>query len=80
MDELTGFELPGDWQISVPTLFLRGARSDYVGDIELEVIAEHFTDYELATLDEAGHWLHAEQPDAFIERVLAFLGVEAAQD
>ena len=80
MDELTGFDLPGDWQIGAPTLFLRGARSDYVGEIELEVIAEHFADFELATLDEAGHWLHAEQPDAFIERVLTFLDAEAAQD
>ncbi len=80
MDELIGFDLPGDWRIGMPTLFLRGARSDYVGDIELEVIAEHFADFELATLAEAGHWLHAEQPDAFIERVLAFLDAQAAQD
>ncbi len=80
MDELTGFDLPTGWRIDTPTLFLRGARSDYVGDIELEVIEAHFTNFELATLGEAGHWLHAEQPDAFIERVLAFLDAEAAQD
>ncbi len=80
MDELTGFDLPAAWRIDTPTLFLRGARSDYVGDIELEVIAGHFGNYELATLGEAGHWLHAEQPDEFIERVLGFLDAKAAQD
>ncbi len=80
MDELTGYDLPTLWHIETPTLFLRGARSDYVGDIELEVIEQHFGNFELATLDEAGHWLHAEQPDAFVERVLDFLGVATTQD
>ncbi len=80
MDELTGYDLPTVWRIDTPTLFLRGARSDYVGEVEREVIAAHFDAFELATLGEAGHWLHAEQPEAFIDRVLEFLGVEAAQD
>ncbi len=80
MDEMTGYDMPTLWRVDVPTLFLRGARSDYIGELELEVIAQHFTDFELATLDDAGHWLHAEQPDAFVERVLAYLGAIDAQD
>ena len=74
MEFLTGFvDLPQNWLIEVPSLFLRGARSDYIGDSEIDVIQEHFSAAEIATLDQAGHWLHAEQPRAFAARVLAFL-------
>ncbi len=74
MEWLTGFiDLPQSWRIEVPTLFVRGDRSDYVGEAEIEVIEEHFDRAEIATIDNAGHWLHAEQPRLFTERVLAFL-------
>ena len=43
MDELTGFApLPVDWIGNQPTLFIRGANSDYVGSAEIEVIERHF--------------------------------------
>ncbi|MDJ0777497.1 MAG: alpha/beta fold hydrolase [Gammaproteobacteria bacterium] len=73
MESLTGFESLAGWQIDLPTLFIRGARSDYVGDAELEVIQRHFSRAEIATVDDAGHWLHAEQPEAFVGAVLEFL-------
>lgn len=71
---LTGFgDLPQDWSIDLPTLFIRGARSDYVGDSEIDVIERHFGQATIATIEDAGHWLHAEKPDAFAQRVLEFL-------
>ena len=74
MEYLTGFdELPPDWRIGLPTLFIRGARSDYVGATEIDEIGARFERFEIETVDNAGHWLHAEQPEAFAERVLAFL-------
>lgn len=74
MNKLTGFiELPGDWRIGLPTLFIRGANSNYVDTEAIEQIRQHFDDAEIATLEDAGHWLHAEQPQAFLERVLEFL-------
>ena len=74
MEYLTGFdELPPDWRIELPTLCIRGARSDYVGEAEIDEIGARFASFELETIEHAGHWLHAEQPDAFAERVLAFL-------
>ena len=74
MSNLTGFiDLPGDWRIDMRTLFIRGANSDYVDDEAIEQIRRHFCNVEIATLENAGHWLHAEQPQAFIERVLEFL-------
>ncbi|TNF88620.1 MAG: alpha/beta fold hydrolase [Gammaproteobacteria bacterium] len=74
MEFLTGFdEMPAGWRIDLPTLFIRGARSDYVGDAEIDLIRERFGDAEIATIEGAGHWLHAERPEEFAERVLAFL-------
>jgi pimeloyl-ACP methyl ester carboxylesterase len=74
MNRLTGFiDLPEDWRIDLPTLFIRGANSNYVDAGAIEVIRRHFEHVEIATLENAGHWLHAEQPQAFLERVLEFL-------
>ena len=74
MDALTGFApLPADWVGSQPTLFIRGASSDYVGGAEIEVIERHFDDVRVATIDEAGHWLHAENPLEFSRLALDFL-------
>jgi len=74
MGELTGFvELAPDWSIDAPTLCIRGSESNYVGEAEIDLMRAHFRQIEFATLDGAGHWLHAEQPAAFLERVLEFL-------
>jgi len=66
-------ELPPDWRITVPSLFIRGARSDYITDTGLTAIAEHFQAANMVTVANAGHWLHFEQPDQFSEYVLDFL-------
>lgn len=74
MEYLTGFdEMPSDWHINVPTLFIRGARSDYIGDAEIDVIRERFADAEVVTIENAGHWLHVEDPAEFTRQVLAFM-------
>ena len=74
MEWLTGFiDLPADEVIEVPTLFLRGAKSDYIGDAEIEVINRLFSKPTVTTIEDAGHWLHAEKPDAFSSAVLDFL-------
>lgn len=74
MEFLTGFsDLPDGWCIDLPTLFIRGARSDYVGDAEIDVINRHFKKASIATIEDAGHWLHAEKPEPFAQLVLEFL-------
>ncbi len=74
MEFLTGFgDLPDGWRIDLPTLFIRGDRSDYVGDAEIDVINRHFTKASIATIEDAGHWLHAEKPELFAQLVLEFL-------
>lgn len=56
-----------------PTLFVRGGASPYVADADLEVIRRFFPHATLATIDGAGHWVHAENPQEFAEATLAFL-------
>jgi esterase len=55
-----------------PCLFIRGQNSDYVLDSDIAQIKTHFTQARFITLA-AGHWLHAEQPQAFIQAVESFL-------
>jgi pimeloyl-ACP methyl ester carboxylesterase len=55
-----------------PSLFIRGDRSDYVTDDDIEHIKTRFTNAQFASLP-TDHWVHAEQPQAFIEVVERFL-------
>ncbi len=55
------------------TLFIRGGASDYILDEDWPDIKLIFPNAHLVTLDGAGHWLHAEQPDAFVKEVSEFL-------
>lgn len=56
-----------------PTLFVRGERSDYLTEDVWPLVHARFPHARLATIADAGHWLHADQPDAFFEAVTAFL-------
>jgi pimeloyl-ACP methyl ester carboxylesterase len=50
-----------------PTLFLRGALSDYVLEHDEPVIRRLFPSVDIVTIEGAGHWVHAEQPARFLE-------------
>jgi pimeloyl-ACP methyl ester carboxylesterase len=65
--------LSGEDSFDGPTLFIRGSKSRYVEDSDWPQIHERFPEARLDTVADAGHWLHAEQPDAFFEQVEAFL-------
>ena len=56
-----------------PTIFLRGGDSWYIKDEDLDQIEMHFPQADLVTIPNAGHWLHAQQPEAFFEAVTDFL-------
>jgi pimeloyl-ACP methyl ester carboxylesterase len=60
-----------------PALFVRGADSDYVADDDVPDIRRRFPNAELVTIDDAGHWVHADAPDALAEVVTDFLTPEA---
>ncbi len=56
-----------------PALFVRGEKSDYVTERDRPDIEKLFPAAELVTIPDAGHWVHAEAPDAFARAVLSFL-------
>ncbi|MGC6479278.1 MAG: alpha/beta fold hydrolase [Flavobacteriaceae bacterium] len=64
--------LPSHFASSVPTLFLAGAHSDYVLTTDHDSIQKQFSEATIDYIPQASHWLHAEQPDLFFDRVNRF--------
>jgi pimeloyl-ACP methyl ester carboxylesterase len=56
----------------VPALFIRGEKSDYITDQDIDIIRELFPNYTLVSID-AGHWIQAEKPQEFVNAVKTFL-------
>lgn len=55
------------------TLFLKGDRSEYFSTNDLPEIRRHFPMAAMETIENAGHWLHAENPKQFFEKSIAFM-------
>lgn len=55
------------------TLFVRGGSSDYVTEEDEAQIASLFPKSQLSTMDNVGHWPHAEAPKEFSQIVTQFL-------
>lgn len=56
-----------------PTLFLAGAKSDYIRPEHHPAIHKLFPEARITTIADAGHWLHAEQPQAVLAAMRGFL-------
>jgi len=56
-----------------PTLFVVGERSDYVRPEHHAVIRRLFPAATIEVVAGAGHWVHAEAPDAFLAVLSGFL-------
>lgn len=67
-----GAEVP-DLSSKVPALFVRGEKSNYILDSDIKDIEKRFPEYKLATIKDAGHWIHAEKPNEFFEEVMKFI-------
>lgn len=68
-----GEALPSYARFNGDTLFLRGDRSEYIGADDESIIKNHFSNVEITTIPNAGHWLHAENPRAFFEALVGFV-------
>ncbi len=60
-------------EVFTPTLFIRGEQSNYILDEDWNDIENAFPDSNIVTIKNAGHWVHAEAPEEFINEVLGFL-------
>ena len=56
-----------------PTLFIRGEKSRYILDQDMDHIRELFPNSRLTSVKDAGHWVHADAPEAFARVALGFL-------
>lgn len=68
-----GEALPIHATFNKDTLFLRGDRSEYIGEADEAIINRHFPNSEIITISNAGHWLHAENPKDFYDTVINFV-------
>ncbi len=68
-----GEALPIHATFEKDTMFLRGDRSEYIGEQDEAIIHRHFPNSEIVTISNAGHWLHAENPEDFYQAVINFL-------
>lgn len=73
LPELEGWAAPEASEYRGPTLFVSGARSDYIRANDREPIRALFPAARFATIKDAGHWVHAENPEAFVHVVESFL-------
>ncbi len=56
-----------------PVLFIKGEKSPYIIESDLDGIRSAFPRARLVTIEGAGHWVHAEAPQKFAESVVEFL-------
>ncbi len=68
-----GKELPSFTTYDGEVLFLRGARSNYIQKEDESLILAHFEQAKIETIQNAGHWLHAENPIDFYNKLIAFV-------
>jgi pimeloyl-ACP methyl ester carboxylesterase len=55
---------------SYPVIFIRGMKSKYILPEDEPMIKEIYPDSRIIDIPDAGHWLHAEQPELFMKAVM----------
>ena len=57
--------------LNYPVTFIRGLNSDYIRDSDIPDIKKIYPEAKIIDIPDAGHWLHAEQSEKFIDAVLS---------
>lgn len=53
--------------LNYPVTFIRGLNSEYITNQDIPGIKSIYPEAKIIRIPDAGHWLHAEQPDLFVE-------------
>ncbi|MBC7424913.1 MAG: alpha/beta fold hydrolase [Bacteroidia bacterium] len=56
-----------------PTLFIKGSRSAYISEYDEVEILKYFPKAAFEVVDNAGHWVNADNPEGFIKVLTVFL-------
>lgn len=59
-------------EVMLDTLFINGGKSGYIREEDKDKIRRLFPLADFYTIENAGHWVHAEQPEEFINKVLEY--------
>ncbi|GAB2672995.1 alpha/beta fold hydrolase [Thalassiella azotivora] len=70
---IAGFPDVDDLVFDRPVLWVAGDRSDYIKDEHAPRMRELFPRTMQVTIRGAGHWVHSEQPEAFVSALRTFL-------
>lgn len=58
--------LPGDLAYAGTAIFVRGENSNYIRDEDMDGIRKMFPAARFITVKNAGHWIHADQPEVVV--------------
>ena len=67
LDAIVGFPEVETTFEDHPVLWIKGENSDYINDESSDIMRELFPMTRKIQIRDAGHWLHAEQPERFID-------------
>jgi len=73
LGDITGWENADDARFDGDTLFIAGANSHYVDMEKRDHIKSLFPRAAFTSIKNAGHWVHAEKPEAILLTLSAFL-------
>ncbi len=71
--EEMGIAMESETPVLLPTLFVKGERSDYINTAKFESFKKTFPKAELDVVKNAGHWVHADNPEGLLNVVLQFV-------
>jgi pimeloyl-ACP methyl ester carboxylesterase len=63
-------EITSNAQYNGPTLFIKGEKSDYILESDKPKIMEYFPNVVFQTVTGAGHWVQADNPKGFLEKIV----------
>lgn len=72
MDGFSHFD-KSDALSDLPTVFIKGEKSSYILSEDSLVIARLFPGAQIATIPDAGHWIHSDQPELFLKTLLYYI-------
>jgi len=60
-------------KIGIPAMFLKASDSNYINKSDIKLIHFIFSNSQIITIQNAGHWLHFEQPEDVARQISNFL-------
>lgn len=61
------------WPYNGECLVVHGSKSNYIREKDVEFLRDKLVNVQFETVWEAGHWVHADQPDEFMKVIKTYL-------